>query len=1127
MAEVSQCSWNSNWGVITSISSTPIPLYLEATGGWSWNDSSGIWTCIEEPSPIISIYQESETECDPVPEINTNPTNGETYNPPGRPNAGASSGIPSRGTVPSTSPAPSVSNVLPPAGIGQKFFNVCFNDYNLNLKGWTRPRWEGCKLSSLHYNVYSQELDEGKEIGPLADPNLSTDIDELQFLITGSFRATGSYSKTIGNIFEQDQDSGYVRTLKQVSAFSCRWQHEFRTDIAHRETYPPKTAQSGQSRGIDQLYQSSSKVSPSSGSNFSPFGPKLYDIPLVPTTYYKTNPYTQEQEKIERKEGEFDLISKPIILNPIGGPNYLHSSTLAPSQILGNTDDQDENGISTGVQGNKRLSSEYQYNRTERTWVWSGWWEHDEWDENANGGLGAWVTVSGFADPTLEATWGYNEAHISRSAIIPRTELEGDITYGTEPVISTYSNAIFVGTTIYGFEENDVFPGPGPDFSYIKLDKAIVFNSDDDSFFIQELKKEGEDETFSRLLKQSFPWGSKFKTKLLDYDQSNNLKTEHGVHWNRGYFSLIASYSTASAHHSRSGHYPGTGDKFVPTAAAGGTDVVEDVITLNGNIIEGAENRHEGEGGYYYLASDNGGGDAALLHGSFKPAGMGMGNAELDFERYPKVVDVGDMNSGPGYSNYYGRDPFNGGMRFYNFKFEPVSHPRAYMNKDSTYTPYDKDTQGRMLSGTFKVNTKNPSAAWWIEYGGKSDILWVSESQAGDVTQSLKIFMDKCYKRDDLHIITFNEAKNVDKEFNQGFYRYNHSYRTSPGPDAMPGYPGDINYINPEFWADPPTNSILNNTVWNPNIFTMVPQDPLNPGSWTQPFGDANEGNTTTYAYYKTYNRPINTFGSLLFSDAKHVKMKGAHGHMGSDEFNENMKHPNLKMYEYDYSSQYLDDGTLSIKSGSGPVGGVWGGGINAPRFLNGKPFVTYGDVGGEGIHVDDGRGTHTAGGKTNYTHMFSTVGVWTAYWYGNNTTIFDTGNRYDESTGLVTSTPGKQINPQNIKGWPSIDKWTIEKLEERPNFILTDLNKKEELPNDLGSRGFIIIPDNLNPRIKANLDYYIAKAGLTKKETAPKHKDKSIKKGVLMTIKRIRPRPKKKKRLGWFWKFRRRKKWF
>ena len=35
--------------------------------------------------------------------------------------------------------------------------------------------------------------------------------------------------------------------------------------------------------------------------------------------------------------------------------------------------------------------------------------------------------------------------------------------------------------------------------------------------------------------------------------------------------------------------------------------------------------------------------------------------------------------------------------------------------------------------------------------------------------------------------------------------------------------------------------------------------------------------------------------------------------------------------------------------------------------------------------------------------------------------------------------------NPQNIKGWPSLDKWTIEQLEERPNFILTDLNKEEE----------------------------------------------------------------------------------
>ena len=78
-------------------------------------------------------------------------------------------------------------------------------------------------------------------------------------------------------------------------------------------------------------------------------------------------------------------------------------------------------------------------------------------------------------------------------------------------------------------------------------------------------------------------------------------------------------------------------------------------------------------------------------------------------------------------------------------------------------------------------------------------------------------------------------------------------------------------------------------------------------------------------------------------------------------------------------------------------------------------------------------------------------------------------------------------------KGWGGVNKWTISKLEERPNFILTDINKQEELPQGVGQKGFILIPDTLNPRIKANLDYYLSKAGLIDKEKAPKYKDRSL----------------------------------
>ena len=62
---------------------------------------------------------------------------------------------------------------------------------------------------------------------------------------------------------------------------------------------------------------------------------------------------------------------------------------------------------------------------------------------------------------------------------------------------------------------------------------------------------------------------------------------------------------------------------------------------------------------------------------------------------------------------------------------------------------------------------------------------------------------------------------------------------------------------------------------------------------------------------------------------------------------------------------------------------------------------------------------------------------------------------------------------------------------------ISADINKQEELPQGVGRKGFILIPDTLNPRIKANLDFYLSKAGLIDKTRAPKYKDKSIKRNM------------------------------
>ena len=59
----------------------------------------------------------------------------------------------------------------------------------------------------------------------------------------------------------------------------------------------------------------------------------------------------------------------------------------------------------------------------------------------------------------------------------PVVDYEGDKAYGKTPLIENTTTAIFIGTTIIGDEEHELWPSPGPDFSYVRLDKAVIFNS--------------------------------------------------------------------------------------------------------------------------------------------------------------------------------------------------------------------------------------------------------------------------------------------------------------------------------------------------------------------------------------------------------------------------------------------------------------------------------------------------------------------------------------------------------------------------------------------------------------------------------------------------------------------------
>ena len=110
------------------------------------------------------------------------------------------------------------------------------------------------------------------------------------------------------------------------------------------------------------------------------------------------------------------------------------------------------------------------------------------------------------------------------------------------PAVQTYTNTVFFGATLSGYQEDARFPNVGEDFSYIFINKAFTFDPENDEFFITELLGP-DDKVFERVLKQDMSYSSKFTFKLLDEGIEHDLEDEYNVHWNAGLFSLMATYN--------------------------------------------------------------------------------------------------------------------------------------------------------------------------------------------------------------------------------------------------------------------------------------------------------------------------------------------------------------------------------------------------------------------------------------------------------------------------------------------------------------------------------------------------------------------------------------------------------
>ena len=545
----------------------------------------------------------------------------------------------------------------------------------------------------------------------------------------------------------------------------------------------------------------------------------------------------------------------------------------------------------------------------------------------------------------------------------PVVDYEGDKAYGKTPLIENTTTAIFIGTTIIGDEEHELWPSPGPDFSYLVLDRIIVFNIDDDSFFIIENKEENT-ETFGSIVKTTFPWASTFSIKLLDQQQSHQLKEKHGAHWNRGAWSTCATFTPNQASKSTIKHDYAT--------------LQDEYFVLDSNFPSSPK--------YYNIPKSKYGDVVYAEPGSWAPFHQkGTGDVYYDNGDPTTFTNKYDTRVGGGLNqNMSGTgNPKDGLTTDQYMKANHIAngandYPDYWANSASFAASYWWDPTWK-IEGDFIINEKNPSVNWWFMEGGQSSIKQVSASKAAR-SGSIKHFLESVYNRPspELYVKIFNKAKDIDTTFR--------------------------------------------------NAFLLEKKDTI--------------GVNVT--------KPLSTFGAIPWCPATRVGVKGSYK-----------------------EGIYWDEGFPTV-------------GIPAAYTPYFKKFeLQYGIVSRSGhyhptIYSGNPAGT-PASPKIYQTTAGSGIDVWDKIWYGTN-------NRYFSNRGFDPD------DAENASNSPLLEEWKICKMEDKPNYILTDLNKNIELPNTFGKKGFVVLPDNLSPEIKNNIDYFLKKAQLI--DIGPKRKDKTLKKG-------------------------------
>jgi len=98
-----------------------------------------------------------------------------------------------------------------------------------------------------------------------------------------------------------------------------------------------------------------------------------------------------------------------------------------------------------------------------------------------------------------------------------------------------------------------------------------------------------------------------------------------------------------------------------------------------------------------------------------------------------------------------------------------------------------------------------------------------------------------------------------------------------------------------------------------------------------------------------------------------------------------------------------------------------------------------------------------------------------------NDPPYFEVSNRYSFNQDYV-SNQHSDVSEFNTSETPPIftsGSYIISKMNDENPSLLVELNKIDQLPEGVGNKEFIIIPENLHPFIKDNLLFFLTRAGI------------------------------------------------